>query len=90
MNERIEELKLQAIDFADATYKYDLREGFQIQEWDKIRLEKFAELIIKECIAQIEVERGNPYRNIGDVDANGISACDESIRRIKEHFGVEE
>ena len=49
MNERIEELKLQAIDFADATYKYDLREGFQIQEWDKIRLEKFAELIVREC-----------------------------------------
>ena len=52
--------------------------------------EKFAELIVKECVAQIDIERGNPYRNIGDINEYGISACVESIRRIKEHFGVEE
>ena len=49
VNERIEELKLKAIDFADATYKYDLSKGFQIQEWDAIRLDEFTKLIVAEC-----------------------------------------
>ena len=52
-------------------------------------LEKFAELIIKECIAQIQIESCNPYRNVEDLDSYGISACDESIYKIKLHFGVE-
>lgn len=50
---------------------------------------KFAELIVKECISQIEIEKGNPYRNMGDENRYGIGACVESIRRIKQHFGVE-
>jgi hypothetical protein len=54
MNERIEELKLKAIDFADATYKYDLSEGFKIQEWDAIRLNEFAKLIVRECCQKLE------------------------------------
>ena len=49
MNKRIEELKLKAIDYADATYKYDLSKGFQIQEWDTIRMNEFAKLVVKEC-----------------------------------------
>jgi hypothetical protein len=78
MNERIEELILQAI---DATYKYDLSEGFKIQEWDKIRLEKFAELIVREC-AKISEECGI---NLNREDyRQGIS------RNIKQHFGVQE
>jgi hypothetical protein len=82
MNERIEELKLKAIDFADATYKYDLNEGFKIQEWDAIRLNEFAKLIIDECIDVIDVTHGSkkllrpyPYKQIVD--------------NIQEHFGVE-
>jgi hypothetical protein len=55
-----------------------------------IDLEKFAELIVRECVAQIEIVSCNPYRNMGDTDEYGISACIESIRRIKEQFGVEE
>jgi hypothetical protein len=82
MNERIEELKLQAIDFADATYKYELSEGFQIQEWDKIRLEKFAELIVKECIKVVDdTITENQEMNIGLVMASAA---------IVSHFGVEE
>jgi hypothetical protein len=50
----------------------------------------FAELIVRECVDQIEIERGNPYRNLGDHHQYATSACDESIRRIKEHFGVGE
>lgn len=51
---------------------------------------KFAELVVRECVAQIEIEKGNPYRNMGDENRYGIGACVESIRRIKQHFGVEE
>jgi len=56
----------------------------------KARDLKFAELIVRECVAQIEIEKGNPYRNMGDENRYGIGACVESIRRIKQHFGVEE
>jgi hypothetical protein len=45
---------------------------------------------VKECVAQIEIEKGNPYRNMGDENRYGIGACVESIRRIKQHFGIEE
>jgi hypothetical protein len=54
--------------------------------WDR---EKFAELIVLECIQQMQIERGNPYRNMADIEDFAIGAIDESIRRVKEHFGVE-
>jgi hypothetical protein len=84
MNERIKQLFEQALEEFNAGPVFA---AYIIP--DPIK-EKFAELIVKECVAQIEIERGNPYRNMGDVDANGVSACVESIRRIKEHFGVKE
>ena len=49
MNERIRELFQEAIDYADKTHTYTPEEGFNIQVWDKIRFEKFAELIVQEC-----------------------------------------
>jgi hypothetical protein len=87
MNPRIQELIDQATEHDYTTWdSYNQKELV----YYKFNKEKFAELIVKECVAQIEVERGNPYRNIGDGHEYGVSACDESIRRIKEHFGVEE
>ena len=47
---------------------------------------KFGELIVRECINHINIERGNPYRNMEDTSNYGISACDESIDRIKNYF----
>ena len=88
MNPRIAELLAQATDYADATYKYDLSRGYQIQEWDAIRTHQFAHLIIGECIQQLQVERSNPYRNLGDTHNLATSALDESTRRIREHFGL--
>ncbi len=79
MNERIKKLAKEA-----GIYNLNLVET---EYWI---LEKFAELVVKECVAQIEIERGNPYRNMGDENRYGIGACVESIRRIKEHFGVTE
>ena len=54
MNERIRELFQEAIDYADKTHTYTPEEGFNIQVWDKIRFEKFAELIVREVLDQVD------------------------------------
>ena len=87
MNERIKllaekaDINIDSFQFSGTPIKYIVGES---------SLEKFAELIVRECVAQIEIEKGNPYRNMGDQNDYGIGACVESIRRIREHFGVEE
>jgi hypothetical protein len=74
MNEqKIKQLTEQANLSADKIYQFDPEDGFKIQEWDKIRLEKFAELIINECL-----DIANDTRYDGKVVAN----------RIKFVFGV--
>ena len=82
MNERIRELAEQA------GYQEDM---FGIGHWDMPECQKFAELIIKECIDKIETYR-IPVGN----SAAGEMACEwtydalKEIRDdIKEHFGVE-
>ena len=81
MNERIKELVQEAIDYADKAYTYTPEEGFNIQEWDKIRLEKFAELILQESIEVCNSRVGNSDYNTGRMH------CASDLR---EHFGVEE
>lgn len=93
MNERIKLLAEQA-----GYYLYDLTETHQCKtvetdstdEW--ITLEKFAELIVGECINKIETHQ-IPVGN----SAAGEMACEwtydalKQIRgEIKEHFGFEE
>jgi hypothetical protein len=80
MNPRIQELNLQAIDFADATYKYDLSKGFQIQEWDKIRIDEFAKLIVGECVRYFNEDYQRNFDTLWRADLS---------KGIKEHFGVE-
>jgi hypothetical protein len=76
MNEqKIKQLTERANLSADKIYQFDPEDGFKIQEWDKIRLEKFAELIINECL-----DVANDTRYDGKVVAN----------RIKFVFGVDE
>ena len=79
MNERIQELAEQA-GWDNHHSKFDTR------------IEKFAELIVRECIDKIETHR-IPVGN----SAAGEMACEmtysalKEIRdEIKEHFGVEE
>lgn len=83
MNERIWELVEQANLSADKTYQFDPKDGFKIQEWDKIRLEKFAKLIVRECISIVNnAERGGS----NEIWDNAV----KFVRRdLKEHFGVE-
>jgi len=56
-----------------------LNEGFKIQEWDAIRLNEFAELIVRECSDLFEIEWGEEKLTGNDVGYV-----------LKKHFGVEE
>jgi hypothetical protein len=72
MNERILQLAKQAGLDDDM---------FPLEEWDNPELEKFAELIVRECADAIAKDS-----RLGDVR----SAANGCVRTIKEHFGVEE
>ena len=86
MNERIKELALQAMTYVTHNPKANkLNSGDMFDE-------KFAELIVRECIDKIETHR-IPVGN----SAAGEMACEmtysalmEIRDEIKEHFGVEE
>jgi hypothetical protein len=85
MNERIKQFAQQA------GFKVDWQHA-DVQDIKMARFEKFAELIVRECIDKIETYR-IPVGN----SAAGEMACEwtydalKEIRdEIKEHFGVEE
>jgi len=83
MNERIRELAEQA------TKKYD-RLGNEIP-FAQPDLEKFAELIVKECIDVVKPTQHHEVwaqSYLGGVD--GLDLLHSKIKHIKEHFGVEE
>jgi hypothetical protein len=71
MNERIKQLVKQAGLDDDM---------FPIDEWDNPELEKFAELIVRECMS------------VADLPKNSSGQWDhlESSEVIAKHFGVEE
>jgi hypothetical protein len=83
MNERIRELAEQA------TKKYD-RLGNEIP-FAQPDLEKFAELIVMECISIVEPTQHHKafaQGYVGGVD--GLELLDSKVKKIKQHFGVEE
>ena len=54
-------------------------------------MEKFTELIVKECMSQIEEVRQIKAGNAGPVYTQGFEdGMFVAIRTIEEHFGVEE
>ena len=75
MNERIFKLALKAMDFQGAV---DIDTELKLTNSE---LEKFAELIVRECADAIAKDS-----RLGDVR----SAANGCVRTIKEHFGVEE
>ena len=94
MNERIRELLKQAT--TDALYEtkdaVDFLDNTVSKQQRELQLEKFAELIVRECINKIETHQ-IPVGN----SAAGEMACEwtyaalnEISGEIKEHFGVEE
>jgi hypothetical protein len=82
MNERIREL------WEEATVSTWPRPGkFTAGEYD-YHLEKFAELIVRECMAQcVKVEDDDELSNYEGGFRDGALLCYQEIR---EHFGVEE
>ena len=79
MNERIRELAWQA---ANGMLSYDAEGDFRLSEKE---VEKFAELIVRECIGCCEQVISDPVPESVDTWLNGGSQC---IQEIKHHFGM--
>jgi hypothetical protein len=77
MNERIRELKQQSIDYVDS-----IDDGLKLDHYKELVDQKFAELIVRECIRV-------PYDMWDKAELNADVAV-KIEHRIKEHFGVEE
>ena len=86
MNERIKEL-------ADEAAKFSAIMALPIGEsGDKLFVEKFAELIVRECIARVEgcaVEFDDNHPNDQFI-AGYNKGVSKTASQVKQHFGVEE
>ena len=76
MNKRIKELIEQATTIEEHSW------GASYEHFDK---EKFAELIVKECIKEITDQM---FRE--GIDESNNPGYYKAINRVEEHFGVEE
>lgn len=87
MNERINELAMQAGEYANSVYKPPVRSKAPGKIWEDGHVgwhtlfnNKFAELIVRECAEFAEQKYGNWYRTNAPSDSPSIA--------IKQHFGV--
>jgi len=90
MNERIKELIEQAEEYAfDELNKLQgpVEMSISRRVFEQSFREKFAELIVRECIGCCEQVISDPVPKSVDTWLNGGSQC---IDQIKKHFGVEE
>lgn len=83
MNEQIEHCLYQAGLTAQGCWD-------EMDDYTKQGIEKFAELIVQECIKELEISRKcDPYTgNLFDCEYN--TCIKEQSIMLKEHFGVEE
>ena len=86
MNERIQELFHESIEDCDGTMK-DRVYGLKQSE-----IEKFAELIVRECIQTLRDNTPvvDEHDSVEDWDRGYIRGIVDCEHHIKEHFGVEE
>jgi hypothetical protein len=85
MNERIKELAHQA-DFINKRHNGDdWRWGWIDPELAE-KLEKFAELIVRECMTTV-LKESKLYWDKDEFES--ANAIQNAARRVKEHFGVE-
>ena len=82
MNERIKELAIQASKHPDND-----NDGLTV--FDNDELEKFAELIVRDCLDIALEVRGEPATDTHYVIGYD-RACEKMISGIREHFGVKE
>jgi hypothetical protein len=93
MNERIEKISEQARQYADSMYP----SGLDIAKWGPAYQEKFAELIVKECIELCETAayaprpalNPTPVEQYAFIIGEGNMAVNLA-KQIRKHFGVEE
>jgi hypothetical protein len=52
-------------------------------------IEKFAELIVRECINVCEPVLDEPYENMSEFGKGLVEGQDVAVEKIKKHFGVE-
>lgn len=90
MTERIKELKEQAWTLVSIEER-DRGELYQAQEqWERCD-QKFAQLIVQECIGRCEfVAEMATITNTGEMARKTKATADSCARIIKQHFGVEE
>jgi hypothetical protein len=81
MNERMTKLHVAAARYAKELYPND------IVEWSMCMSEKFAELIVSECVRVCNKQTPNWKGEYATAFGDGVEFC---ISGIKEHFGVEE
>ena len=77
MNERLQELARQAGFFANP---------------DVEKFEKFAELIVRECLSVVEAQKdrlSEDSMDWGEQDFGYSMAVNDSVAMVKQHFGVE-
>jgi hypothetical protein len=75
MNERIKELYIQA---CEQNYSNNMA-------WEELNVEKFAELIVEECLLCCERTISDPVpESVDTFEQGGIHCMDE----IRQHFGI--
>ena len=95
MNERIKELLVQATAFARENVEYSRTEGFDIftEKLYEVSREKFAELIVRECLKQIKdgmVDESELLYEHEETTECVNEALMDAHHNIAIHFGVEE
>jgi hypothetical protein len=92
MNERIKELALQAGDYVNEVYTPPVRSKTPGKIWEDGHVDwhtqfnqKFAELIVRECIQQ-----AHAVSDLRGTNDDMIYGADTAALRISKHFGVEE
>jgi hypothetical protein len=60
---------------------------FEFNKWDYFDINKFAELIVQECMTTV-LKESKWYWDKDEFES--ANAVQNAARRVKEHFGVEE
>lgn len=85
MNERIETLARQSRMFANDEIYYLERvhnRDYSTEEWQDICNEKFAELLVRECVSL--------FNGSKEMKTIGMLSHKQVVDQIEKHFGVEE
>ena len=96
MNERIKQLAKQAGEYVNSVYTPPVRSKTPGKIWEDGHIgwhtqfnEKFAELIVRECVDKI-VSKGTDWVDFAPSQTGVRPEYWDMAQQIKQHFGVEE